>query len=433
MNQSGNKIYLKFIAILFLLISLVQGYSQNNLPNKEYTSFYPGDIWPDNNGIHINAHGGGILYHEGKYYWFGEHKSEKTSSALVGITCYSSADLYNWKFENVALPVSEDKNSPITKGCTMERPKVIYNKKAGKFVMYFHLELKGQGYGAAHVAVAVSDNIEGPYNFLKNSRVNPGRWPLNMSEEQQVLKEKYDDFKWWTPEWRKAINNGLFVRRDFKSGQMSRDMTLFVDDNDKAYHIYSSEDNLTLQIAELTDDYLDYTGKYIRIEPGGHNEAPAIFKKDGRYYMIASGCTGWDPNAARLLMADNIMGEWTLHPNPCKGRGADLTFRSQSTFILPVNGKKEAFIFMADRWTPKNPIDARYVWLPILFDNEKPVLRWFDNWNLDIFDEIDPNAGKPEEITGYKLIWNDEFNYVGSPDSFVWSFDKGLNQKHMML
>lgn len=46
---------------------------------------------------------------------------------------------------------------------------------------------------------------------------------------------------------------------------MSRDMTLFVDDDGKAYHIYSSEDNLTLQIAELSDDYLSHTGKYIRI------------------------------------------------------------------------------------------------------------------------------------------------------------------------
>ena len=75
----------------------------------------------------------------------------------------------------------------------------------------------------------------------------------------------------------------MFVKRDLEGGQMSRDMTLFVDDDGKAYHIYSSEDNLTLQIAELSDDYLSHTGKYIRIFPGGHNEAPAIFKKDGIY------------------------------------------------------------------------------------------------------------------------------------------------------
>lgn len=44
-------------------------------------------------------------------------------------------------------------------------------------------------------------------------------------------------------------------------------MTLFVDDDGTAYHIYSSEENLTLHIAELSDDYLSHTGKYIRIFP----------------------------------------------------------------------------------------------------------------------------------------------------------------------
>ena len=39
-------------------------------------SFTPGKIWPDNHQVHINAHGGGILYDNGTYYWFGEHKTE---------------------------------------------------------------------------------------------------------------------------------------------------------------------------------------------------------------------------------------------------------------------------------------------------------------------------------------------------------------------
>ncbi len=34
------------------------------------TAFKPGEIWQDNNGVHINAHGGGVLFHEGTYYWF---------------------------------------------------------------------------------------------------------------------------------------------------------------------------------------------------------------------------------------------------------------------------------------------------------------------------------------------------------------------------
>ena len=115
----------------------------------------------------------------------------------------------------------------------------------------------------------------------------------------------------WSPEWFKVVENGMFVRRDLNTGQMSRDMTIFVDDNNKTYQIYASEENLTLHIAELSDDYTGYTGRYIRIFAGKHNEAPAIFKKAGKYFLITSGCSGWEPNAARLAVADSLFGRWT--------------------------------------------------------------------------------------------------------------------------
>jgi hypothetical protein len=167
---------------------------------------------------------------------------------------------------------------------------------------------------------------------------------------------------------------------------MSRDMTLFVDDDDKAYYIYASENNATLHISLLSDDYLSQSGKFIRVAPGGYNEAPAIFRREGKYFMITSGCTGWEPNAARLFMADDMLGVWTEYPNPCAGTNAELTFLSQSAYILPVAGKKNAYIFMADRWMPNKPSSGQYVWLPVQFENGLPVLRWLDNWNLSFFD-----------------------------------------------
>ena len=371
----------KFLVTCTLLLTLsFNSIHAQMLGTERYDRFYPGKLWFDTDGQIINAHGGGLLLHEGTYYWFGEHKGEHSNAALVGVTCYASTDLYNWKNMGVAFEVNDEPGSPVERGCTLERPKVIYNKKTGKFVMYFHLELKGQGYNHANVAVAVADQPKGPYKLLKNGRVNPGKWPQNLDKK---LKNKQFDknHKGWSDEWRQDVAEGMMVQRDLEGGQMSRDMQLFVDDDGKAYHIYSSEDNLTLQIAELTDDYLNYTGKYVRIDPAGHNEAPALFKKDGKYFMITSGCTGWAPNAARLLTADNIMGPWTRHDNPCRGNGADKTFNSQGTYILPLpNGK---FIFMADRWMPSNPIDGRYVWLQIEWEGDMPILNWHDQWKLD--------------------------------------------------
>lgn len=367
------------LTILFFSIQL---FSQNR------NAFTPGELWNDNGGKLINAHGGGMLFYNDVYYWFGEVKEANSNKAYVGVSCYSSVDLYNWKNEGTALSVSNDFNSLIQSGCIIERPKVIYNKKTKKFVMYFHLELKGMGYEAGFAGVAVSETIKGPYKFTNAGRVNAGYWPMNLSiENRRVQSVQEAQLKWWTPEWMNAINSGSFIRQFVYGGQMSRDMTLFVDDNDKAYHIYSSEENLTLHIAELTDDYKRHTGKFIRVDPGGHNEAPSIFKRKGKYYMITSGCTGWDPNAARLFVADSILGQWKRYANPCKGPQAEITFESQSTFVFPVQGKSDAFIFMADRWRPKNPIDGRYVWLPVRFHNDIPYIDFENKWNLDVFNK----------------------------------------------
>ena len=293
------------------LLALCLFYSAASVSTAEtpikHTSFRPGEIWTDNNGAHINAHGGGILYDKGTYYWYGEHKVEGDAGnyAQVGVHCYSSKDLYNWKDEGIALKVVEgDHSHPIAKGCILERPKVVYNKKTGKYVMWFHLELKGKGYGSAYAGVATAAKPTGPFKFLKAGRVNPGKWPLNMDKKDQTM----ETFKGVPGLTSSALPEGVrsedMFKKDFEKGQMSRDMTIFVDDDGKAYHIYSSEENSTTHIAELTPDYTGHTGKFVRAFPGRFMEAPAIFKHKGKYYFIASGCTGWAPNAARSAVAD---------------------------------------------------------------------------------------------------------------------------------
>lgn len=383
------------LAFLLALPAMVQSKGQ---------TIRNGELWPDETGTHINAHGGGILKYGDTYYWFGEHKSDHTSAALVGVTCYASTDLVNWRNCGIALSVSDEPGSDIERGCVLERPKVIYNPVTKKFCMWFHLELKGRGYDAARYGVAVADQPEGPYRFLYSQRADAGTWPLEFGKKELATVDTLDaaHFKEaWTPTWRKAVEEGLYVKRDFGTGQMSRDMTLYVDDDGKAYHIFSSEDNLTLHIAELTGDYLHHTGRYTRVAPAGHNEAPAIFKHEGTYWMITSGCTGWDPNEARMFSAPSIWGPWTQHPNPCRGTKAELTFGGQSTYILKIeNGKlKEKgspkaaknyqpstfnvqYIFMADVWRPRHPSDARYIWLPIEFEDGKPVIRWRKEWQV---------------------------------------------------
>ncbi len=411
-------------------------------PEITYDSFHPNEQWLDNTGTVISAHGGGILWDEKtqKYYWYGENKSESNLSngrtAAIGVSCYSSADLYNWKNEGMALPVfnnpafldegedscpaqddtplylaeyqqakREDKNvSPYDtlekyntaeaidrlnqlyegmsaaekKGLydkynwdsVVERPKVIYNEKNDNYVMWFHKDGEGAGiYNLAQTGIAVSESPAGPFKLVDT--INP-------------------------------------------NGDESRDMTLFVDEDKTAYLLYSSEDNWTLYLAELNEDYTGLTGNYSRnyVDKGGSKgvyarEAPAVFKHQGSYYLISSGCTGWRPNAMGYSVADNIRagmsadggdGPFQMNglKNPCVGEGADLSFGGQSTFVLPVQGKEGAFIYMGDKWNADNLKDSRYQWLPIQIDSADKtlVISWSDSWKLDDF----TNLNSPQRI-----------------------------------
>jgi beta-glucanase (GH16 family) len=376
MHKKGLPV--KIIVGLFaFIIPVVSGFARQRTKShlvERYKGFNPGQAWYDDRGEVINAHGGGLLYSGDTYYWFGERRGRQGTS---GVNVYSSRDLYNWKFEALALATdSSNAASDIVPGCVMERPKVIYNAKTGKYVMWFHLELKGKGYSAARAGVAVSDQVTGPYKFVSSFRPN---------------------------------------------GNMSRDMTLFVDDDGSAWQMYSSRENYDLRIVRLTDDYLQPTTED-KLLFSAHREAPALFKHQQTYYLITSGCTGWAPNKATIHKAASLTGPWTqMSHNPMAGPGADSTFGAQSTYIQPVAGKKDAFIFMADKWDPGDLRNSRYLWLPLHMQDERPLVEWMHSWDMDQFAKSDLYAKE-----GYQLVWADEFNLDGPPDPKKWRYETGF-------
>jgi beta-galactosidase len=162
---------------------------------------------------------------------------------------------------------------------------------------------------------------------------------------------------------------------------MSRDMTIYKDTNGDAYLIYSSRENYDLRIARLSDDYLSVTTADSLVF-SKHREAPAVMKYKEYYYKITSGCTGWKPNEAWLHRATSMLGPLErVAGNPMVGPNARLTFDAQSTFILPV-GRRQQYIFMADRWKPGDLKDSRYIWLPVSFNNDNPMVAWQDSWTM---------------------------------------------------
>jgi Glycosyl hydrolases family 43/GDSL-like Lipase/Acylhydrolase family len=315
--------------LLVVIVSFCFLYKPGNSQNVKQQD-YLGKPWNDMDGNFINAHGAGILHFGDVYYMFGEIK--KGSTRLVpgqnwedyrvpagGISCYSSRDLIKWKFEGVALmPKEGDSLSDLDTARVIERPKVIYNAVTKKFVMWMHMDKEDYSY--ARTGVAVSDKPEGPYKYLGSFQPN---------------------------------------------GQQSRDMTIFKDEDGKAYLIYASEDNNTMHVCRLSDDYLNPTNNFTRILINQRREAPAIFKHLGKYYLITSLCSGWIPNAALYSVADSLTGKWENKGNPCIGPGAETTFEAQSSFVLTLDGNADSYIFLADKWNKTDLPDSRYLWLPL--------------------------------------------------------------------
>jgi hypothetical protein len=300
-----------------------------------------GGDWLDMDGRFINAHGAGVLFHDGVYYLYGEIKKGKTRLVpgqdwedyrvdAGGVSCYSSRDLVHWKNEGIALAADPtDTASDLYLGRVIERPKVIYNEETKKFVLWMHIDRNDYGY--ARAGVAVSDKPQGPFRYLGSVRPN---------------------------------------------GQMSRDMTVFRDDDGRAYLVYASENNNTMQVCLLSKDYLAPTSVYRRILIGQRREAPAVFKSGDKYYLITSLCSGWDPNPARVAVADSMLGQWVQGGNPCAGEDSATTFHSQSTYVLPLGGEK--FLFMADRWNKTDLGRSRYLWVPFVVRSGRVEIREAD-------------------------------------------------------
>ncbi|MDO4563548.1 MAG: family 43 glycosylhydrolase [Clostridia bacterium] len=344
--------------IICILATLVMLLPASKALAETYDSLTPGELWADNNEGHIQAHGGCVIWDEStqKYYWYGEaRKTSVIPSNLqwlanagerIGVSCYSSNDLYNWTYEGLALQMlhyytGSYPESDIQPYRVIERPKVIYNEMTKKYVMWMHIDTSDYSY--ARAGVAISDTPTGPFSYLGSVRPND---------------------------------------------QMARDMTVFVDDDNTAYLYASGDYNSTMYCHKLTDDYLSIEGTYTKMFENWFREAPAVFKYNNLYYMINSGCTGWSPNKADYAVASNPMGPWSSKGNPCVGTDAATTFNGQGCYVLPLNRDNGKFIFMADIWRPDNHSDSRYIWLPIDIASDGSIrIEWRDSWRISDYAE----------------------------------------------
>ncbi len=301
--------------------------------------------WADSAGRPIQAHGGGVIKVRDEYYWFGENRN--ADSTFYAVSAYRSRDLMHWEHAHDVLTMNSD---PGLKPANVERPKVVYNARTQKYVMWMHWE-NGKDYGEARAAVASSDTVDGDYTYHGSFR------PL---QDSGVIDHD-------------------------KPGYMSRDCTLFVDDDGTGYFLSAANENYDLRLYRLTDDYLGVESNAALLFEGGHREAPALFKRGDTYFLITSGATGWDPNQAKYATSKSLTSGWSSLQNV----GDGTTFYSQSTYVLPITGSQGAqFLYLGDRWAGAwdgRVNDSTYVWLPLTFPSETTLdMSWANHLQFDV-------------------------------------------------
>jgi len=352
--------------------------------------------WADTTGKPIQAHGGGMIKVGADYYWFGENRN--SNGSFYAVSSYRSRDLRNWEFRNHALrSTSHDELEPAN----IERPKVVYNASTGKYVMWMHWE-NGVNYGEARAAVATASTVDGDYSYQGSFR------PLSASD---------------------VVDHG-------KPGYMSRDCGLFVDDDQKAYFISASNENYDLNLYLLTPDYLKVEKLAAVLFKGGHREAPALFKRNGTYFLLTSGATGWDPNQAAYATSSSLTSGWSAMKNVGDGN----TFYSQSTYVLPVQGSAgTAYLYMGDRWAGAwggRVNDSTYIWQPITFPSATSMsMSWNNTLSVDAaagtitgatrnFQFVNAKSGKALDVQGASSA--DGASIIQSPASSATNQQWGL-------
>lgn len=349
-----------------------------------YQSIRPGKIWLDSNGNRIQAHGGSIIFAEGKFWWYGENKKGVTGRATGercpywhhGVKLYSSTDLYNWVDEGFAFEESDDINSPFYAKNIMDRPHILYNEKNKNYVMWAKTTTD-DSFNECAFSICVGKDLHS-FKYLK-----------------QITPDPYH----------------------------AGDFDLFIKDG-RAYVVFENPHTKTV-LQQLDDDYTGLTNNITthqeQVGPPFTREAPAHFSVGNKDYLLTSGTTGYFPNPTQIDDITELNGNWINLGNACVGDKHNNSFWAQFSSVFKHPFIKGLYIALGDRWltdlepdlpnmsdvffglftegverklewedvaklTDENTSEANYVWLPITFNEHgKPEIHWKAEWTIEEF------------------------------------------------
>nr|MDT0662017.1 family 43 glycosylhydrolase [Micromonospora sp. DSM 115978] len=180
---------------------------------------------------------------------------------------FSSADLVNWTDHGVILDHGPDVSWADNSAWA---PAVA--ARDNRYYLYFSGGL-ASGNTAKQLGVAVADSPTGPF--------------------------------------RDALGRPLVASGQFSGGQ-AIDPMVFTDDDGRSYLYWGQG---VARMVPLNPDMISYDPAQVRtITPSGYNEAPFVFKRDGRYYLM------WSENDTRsedyrvaYATGTTPYGPWTRH------------------------------------------------------------------------------------------------------------------------
>lgn len=327
---------MKFYTILILSLC----YSK--ISNSQVTNFTPDGRQItrfDALGNAVDAHDGEIALFNGTYYLYGTSYDcgfewNNKSAPFCGFKTYSSKDLVNWKDEgflfDAQTPLWQSRCDGKTYGCF--RPHVIFNKKNKNYVLWIN----------------VYDNVSGYRVFISKSPIGPF---IEVAEPKIAVNSTMPAA---------GLNNG--------------DHDLYIDDDGTGYLAFTDwRTKGSIVVEQLTEDYLSGNGKASSPVTEGKTEAPALFKRNGIYYITYSdpNCGYCSGTGTSYKTAKSPLGPWSagkrISDNSCGG---------QPSFVSTMKVNSETiYLYGSDLWNnaAKNEAQANYYWAPLSFAEDGSI------------------------------------------------------------
>lgn len=308
----------------------------------------------DVRGEVIDCHDGCVRFFGGRFYWYGTRYGETDGFTEANeYVVYSSVDLVNWEGHGALI-------RGAARG-VYYRPYVVWNARTGLYVLWYNWYPKlwdGQ------FGCAVSEDPRGPFRVvnekvrLRGSR--PGDHNLFVDEDG-VGYVVYTDI------------GGL--RRDGEGANLSWD-----------------EYRHAMSVERLTEDFTGSTLEGSEVIDR-RVEAPAMFKRGGRYYLLfgETCCFCTEGADARVYVAEGPLGPYRKIGDINRDEGGGIIVKGQQTdvCVVPTEGG-EAYLWMADLWgSRKDGVkghDVQFWSEPMEFGEDGSIgrLRWVDEFELRV-------------------------------------------------